>query len=123
MAPLIQRCQGSGKLYAVTQYEGMSEQYIDFGDYIGIIRFSSSFGDLMAKPVLSIRDIDHFFFSDAQQRGKGLICYEGNGRFYLAGNSFRLVLLPKGGVERAAATARSSDFLNTRSQAFLSVTQ
>ena len=123
MAPLIQRCQGSGKLYAVTQYEGMSEQYIDFGDYIGIIRFSSSFGDLMAKPALSIRDIDHFFFSDAQQRGKGLICYEGNGRFYLAGNSFRLVLLPKGGVERATATARSGDFLNTRSQAFLSVTQ
>ena len=77
----------------------------------------------MAKPVLSIRDIDHFFFSDAQQRGKGLICYEGNGRFYLAGNSFRLILLPKGGVERATAAVRSSDFLNTRSQAFLSVTQ
>ena len=72
MAPLIQRYQGSGKLYAVTQYEGMSEQYIDFGDYIGIIRFSSSFGDLMAKPVLSIRDIDHFFLQRCAAERQGI---------------------------------------------------
>lgn len=123
MAPLIRRWQGSGKLYAVTQYEGMSEQYIDFGDYIGSVRFSGSGGDLMVKPALRGRDIDHYFFADHQQRGKGLICYEGDGRFYLAGNSFRLILLPKGAVERAAGAARSSDFLNTRTQPFLSVTQ
>ena len=121
MKPLIEKYQGSGKLYAVTQYEGMSEQYIDFGDYIGSVRFDNRNNDLMAKKTDGTRDNLHMFADYSNERGKGLICYEGDGKFWLAGNAWRLMLYPKSSIEAATNAAHSADFLNQRTQAFLTV--
>ncbi len=121
MRVLIERYQGTDKLYAVTQYEGMSEQYIDFGDYIGSVRFASKNGDLMAKNTDQTMDNCHFALPDDPRRGKGIICYEGNGRFYLAGSNYRLMLFPKDHVVCSTSPAHSGDFLNQRTQPFLSV--
>lgn len=120
MKPMIEKYQGTDRLYAVTQYEGMSEQFIDFGDYIGSVRFDDTFGDLLAKKTDWTMDNLHVVCPDRLQRGKGLIVYEGNGTFYLAGNSYRLMLFPKK-IEWAASAAHSADFLNQRCQPFLSV--
>ena len=54
-------------------------------------------------------------------RGKGVICYEGQGTFYLAGSGYRLMLFPKKRIEWATNAAHSADFLNQRCQPFLSV--
>ena len=99
----------------------MSEQYIDFGDYIGSVRFASKNGDLMAKNTDQTMDNCHFALPDDPRRGKGIICYEGNGRFYLAGSNYRLMLFPKDHVVCSTSPAHSGDFLNQRTQPFLSV--
>ena len=54
-----------------------------------------------------------------QVRGKGLIVYEGNGCFYLAGEGFRLNLLRKGGIEERTTGVRISNFQNLRHQEYL----
>lgn len=121
MKPMIEKYQGTHHLYAVTQYEGMSEQFIDFGDYIGSIRFDDKSGDLLAKNTDRTMDNLHIINPDQLQRGKGLIVYEGSGTFYLAGNAYRLMLFPKKKIEWAVSAAHSADFLNQRCQPFLSV--
>ena len=61
-------------------------------------------------------------FADySNERGKGLICYEGDGKFWLAGNAWRLMLYPKSSIEATTNAAHSADFLNQRTQAFLTV--
>ncbi len=112
MKPMIEKYQGTHHLYAVTQYEGMSEQFIDFGDYIGSIRFDDKSGDLLAKNTDRTMDNLHIINPDQLQRGKGLIVYEGSGTFYLAGNAYRLMLFPKKKIEWAVSAAHSADFLN-----------
>ncbi len=124
MKPLIEKYQGTEKLYAVAQYEGMSEKFIDFGDYIGSVRFSDRNCDLMAKNTDRNMDNRHgslFAPAGPPVRGKGIICYEGHGEFYLAGSGWRLMLFPKKHVEWATNAAHSADFLNQRCQPFLSV--
>lgn len=121
MKPMIEKYQGTDKLYAVTQYEGMSEQFFDFGDYLATVRFDDKFGDLLAKNTDRNMDNLHVIQPDRLQRGKGLIVYEGNGTFYLAGNAYRLMLFPKKKIEWAVSAAHSADFLNQRCQPFLSV--
>ena len=121
MKPLIEKYQGTDKLYAVAQYEGMSEQYIDFGDYIGSVRFDNRNNDLMAKKTDTTMDNRHVMDPETKVRGKGIICYMGDGEFYLAGSGYRLMLFPKKHIEWAANAAHSADFLNQRSQPFLSV--
>ena len=121
MKPMIEKYQGTDHLYAVTQYEGMSEQFIDFGDYIGSVRFDDKYGDLLAKNTDRTMDNLHVINPANLQRGKGLIVYEGNGTFYLAGSAYRLMLFPKKKIEWAVSAAHSADFLNQRCQPFLSV--
>lgn len=121
MKPLIEKYQGTERLYAVAQYEGMSEKYIDFGDYIGSIRFDNRNNDLMAKKTDTTMDNRHVMDPNTTVRGKGIICYMGDGEFYLAGSGYRLMLFPKKHIEWATNAAHSADFLNQRSQAFLSV--
>lgn len=121
LKPLIEKYQGTDKLYAVAQYEGMSEQYIDFGDYIGSVRFDNRNRDLMAKNTDRVMDNRHFMNPASETRGKGIICYEGEGQFYLAGSGYRLMLFPKKNIEWATNAAHSADFLNQRCQPFLSV--
>ncbi len=120
---LIEKYQGTGKLYAVGQYEGASEQYIDFEDYAGSVRFTNTNGDLLARKTVLSMDNRHFADPTTKSRGKGFIVYEGDGVFYLTGNNYRLMLFPKGRIENATGAAHSADHLNTRTQPFLSVSE
>ena len=109
------------RLYAVGQYEGQSEQYFDFGPFTGSTRFLKNMGDMMALPTSTTMDNRHFASPENAPRGKGIICYEGDGVFYLAGEGYRLMLYPKTDVTVANNAVHSGDFLNQRSQAFISV--
>ena len=56
-------------------------------------------------------------------RAKGFIVDAGNGEFYLTGDAYKLRLYPKFSLEELTSAVHAGDFLNTRSQGYLSVTE
>ena len=120
-APLIQKYQGTGRLYAVTQYEGSAFDYIDFGDFIGRVVCTNPLGDAYASDTRPYMDAAHTEEEHYKVRGKGLIVYEGNGSFYLAGEGFRLNLIRKDTIEGMTTGVRTSIFQNLRHQEYLEV--
>ncbi len=117
---LIEQYQGTGKLFAVGQFEGMSSQYINFGDYIGNVRFMNN-KSLFSPPTPTGMDNRHLANPCATDRAKGFIVYAGEGLFYLTGAHYKLMLFPMGTVEQSTGAAHSADFLNVRTMPFLSV--
>jgi len=86
--PLLLRYQGTGRIRAIDQQEGMGEQYLDLGDYIGRAVFFSA-DSSGARTDFHHRDIDR------HERGRGLVIQAGPNEFYLVGAGFRLLLLKK----------------------------
>lgn len=121
--PLIQKYQGTGRLYAVTQYEGSAFDYIDFGDFIGRVVCTNPLGDAYAADIRAYMDAGHTEEEHYNVRGKGLIVYEGNGSFYLAGEGFRLNLIRKDTIEGMTTGVRTSNFQNLRHQEYLEVAE
>ncbi len=119
MKPLIEKYHGSDKLYAVTQYEGASSQYFDFGDFTGRAIAYMANGDLHADPDHGNLDTNHKEDHIFRVRAKGLIVYVGNGEFYLAGEGFRLNLIRKDTIEGMSSGVRASSFQNGRHQRYL----
>ncbi len=117
MKPLIEAYQGTGKLHAVAQYDGMGEQFIDFGDYLGRVVF---FDSLSEEPYLHL-DSHHFEPEYMGSKGVGLIVYEGNGVFYLAGRSFKLALLKKTCVDDLTDLIWAYQQLSMRNIPYVSV--
>lgn len=117
--PLLEKYQGTGKIYSVAQYEGSAFDFIDFGDFTGRIVCSNPLGDEYADGSRQYMDAAHGMDEHNQVRGKGLIIYEGNGCFYLAGEGFRLNLLRKGSIEERTTGVRISNFQNLRHQEYL----
>lgn len=119
MKPLIEKYHGTDRLHAVVQYDGMTNQFIDFGDYLGRVDF---LGDISDEPYLHM-DVYHFEASESKKTGKGLIIYEGEGRFYLAGRGFKLVLMPKTSPERMASLLNYQKPLAMRNTVYLDVSE
>ncbi|MBU9746792.1 DUF5597 domain-containing protein [Lachnospiraceae bacterium ASD3451] len=122
-APLIQKYQGTGRLYAVTQYEGSAFDYIDFGDFVGRVVCTNPLDDPYAEDTRPYLDAAHTEDEHYHVRGKGLIVYEGNGSFYLAGEGFRLNLIRKDTIEGMTTGVRTSNFQNLRHQEYLEVAE
>lgn len=95
MKPLIEKYQGTGRIYAIAQYEGMDSRFIDFGDYYGRVYFLNSINDEAYIHLDPYHNEEEYI----SQTAKGLIIYEGNGSFYLAGRGFKLVLMKKTSLE------------------------
>ena len=95
MRSLIEKYQGTGRIHAVVQYEGMDSQFIDFGDYYGRVYFFDSITD---EAYIHL-DPYHNEQEYIQQKGIGLIIYEGKGSFYLAGRGYKMVLRKKTSLE------------------------
>ena len=120
---LIEEYQGTGKLYAVGQYEGEANAYIDFGDYIGSIRFLNPPKEAFGITSETNMDNRHMAGQYANYRAKGFIVYKGNGEFYLTGDAYRLMLFPKFNIVETTSAVHAGDFLNMRSQGYVSVTE
>lgn len=117
MKPLIEKYQGTGRLCAVAQYDGMDDQLFDFGDYYGRVAFLNCIRD---EPYIHL-DSHHYEENYMNQDGVGLIVYEGNGSFYLAGRGYKLLLLKKGDIDEMADTLYSYRFLSVRNIPYLQV--
>lgn len=121
--PLIEEYQGTGKLYAVGQYEGQSNQVIDFGDYIGEIQFLNGSMSPFAGSGVQNMDSRHMAMMYPGYKAKGFIVYKGHGEFFLVGDAYRLKLYPKFDIVELTSAVHAGDFLNTRSQGYVSVTE
>lgn len=120
---LIEEYQGTGKLYAVGQYEGQANGYIDFGDYVGSIRFLNPDKSAWGAGGDINMDNRHIAAQYPNYRAKGFIVYKGNGEFYLTGDAYRLMLYPKFNIVETTSAVHAGDFLNQRSQGYVSVTE
>lgn len=117
--PLIESYSGSGRLYAVAQYEGVANQFIDFGDYYGEVVYLNP-DPLFGEKAETNMDSRHFAPMYSGYRAKGFIVYEGNGVFYLTGDAYRLFLIPK---KDAVSAIYASHFSAGRSLSYISVTE
>lgn len=121
--PLIEQYQGTGRLYAVGQYEGQANQVFDFGNYIGEVEFLNQ----ESEPINggNVRRMDNRHRAGAYDgyRAKGFIVDAGDGVFYLTGDAYKLKLYPKFTIEELTGSVHAGDFLNTRTQGYLQVTE
>lgn len=117
MKPLIETYQGTGKIHAVAQYEGMDSEFIDFGDYYGRVYFLNSITDE------AYIHLDPYHNEEIYipQIGKGLIIYEGNGSFYLSGRGFKLVLIKKASLDEMSDIICSYKQIAARNISYLKV--
>lgn len=114
MKPLLEKYQGTGKIYAVVQQEWMESMFFDFGDFWGRVYFLNRITD---EPYIHL-DYSHDDQEHIKVRGKGLIVYAGEGEFFLAGDGFKLVLIRKDNMEYITSSLRGFKYLNARNQAY-----
>lgn len=117
MKPLLEKYLGTESLHAMVQYDGMSGDFIDFGDYLGKVDFLDSISD---EPYLHL-DFRHDEEAERTKKGKGLIIYEGGGSFYLAGEGFKLILHRKTTPEQMARLLVGHKTLATRNLMYRAV--
>lgn len=121
--PLIEKYQGTDAFYTVTQYEGSSAQYFDFGDFVGRAVFTNPLEDDYSDGQKPYMDAAHTSEECYQVRAKGFIIYEGKGSFYVVGEGFRLNLIRKQAIELMTTGVRISNFQNLRHQEYLELSE
>ena len=112
--PLLLDYQDSDKLHPVVQDEFMSEQYLDLGDYLGLVIFAN------AETPKVRRDYRHRATA-SEDRGRGFVVQAGPDEFYCVGIGFRLLLRKKHSPERMLASSQTSEFLANRLMNYLLV--
>lgn len=120
---LIETYQGTGKLYAVCQYEGRANQVIDFGSYIGEIEYLNKESESINGGNIGRMDNRHRAEDYKGYRAKGFVVQAGEREFYLTGDAYKLKLYPKFSLEELTSSVHAGDFLNTRSLGYLSITE
>ena len=118
--PLLEKYVGTGRIYAVAQYEGCSTLNFDFGEFLGRAACYTANGGGFAEPA-GFMDTFHTAPEDYAVRGKGLIFDAGDGVFYVVGEGFRLTFTRKDNIDQMAASVRASVFLNGRHGEYMSV--
>ncbi len=121
-APLLeqQESNDSIKVYAVSQFEGSSFGFIDFGDYIGYINYFAPGGGF--RPI-GVDNLDYFHRDPEtyKVRAKGLIFYLGGGEFYITGEGFSVILTKKGDIGTMTAAQIADPALNTRNLRYITL--
>lgn len=121
--PLIERYQGSGRIHAVCQFEGRENQVFDFGNYIGEAEYLNRVSEPINGGNVRRMDCLHRAENYATYRAKGFVVQAEDNTFYLTGDAFKLKLYPKFRLEELTSALHAGDFLNTRTQGTLSVTE
>jgi hypothetical protein len=119
IAPLLLTHQGTGRVHAVVQEEGMGSQRLELDGWLGL----ADFGEMLAPH--GGKDWRHLSQPPADpqgaDRGRGLVVQTGPGEFYLAGARYRLLLRPIELPERRMDATLSNAHLFTRQAHYLSV--
>lgn len=111
--PLLLEHQGSDRIHTIVQDEFLSEQFLDLGDYLGLVHFAS------AETPRPRRDYRRT--TSSNERGRGFVIQTGPDEFYCSGIGFRLQFRKKSAPERMLASSQTSDFLASRLMNYLVV--
>ncbi len=94
--PLIPAFQGTGKLHAIVQEEGMQAQYIALDGYVALVQFGVSW---FGRPTAKDGPPD-------ATRGRGLLIQSGPKEFYVTGIGFTVYIRPTSGFHGFLRTDR-----------------
>lgn len=114
--PLIVRYQGTGAIHAVLQQEYMGEQYLELGNYVGLVHFLQGGA---RSPWLDYRHVA----AATEERGRGLVIQAGEGEFYLVGAGFQVFLTKKNSPQGVLLSPASSEFLLSRLLNYIEVAE
>lgn len=123
--PLLENPRG--QMVAVVQEEFTAQQLVDFGDYVGMVKFyrpnaNQSAIDHTAGPFDTFHRVaDPTELSKLAVRGRGLINYRGNGEFFLTGSGYRLLLARKRELSLMNSNLSANEWMLTRHWEYLSV--
>lgn len=94
--PLIPAFQGTGRLHAIVQEEGMQTQYLALDGYVALVQFGVSW---YGRPIPKEGAGD-------RARGRGLLIQSGPKEFYVTGSGFSVYLRPTSGFHGFLHTDR-----------------
>jgi hypothetical protein len=119
--PLLLKYQGTDRIHAVAQYEGMRDQYLDLEGWVGVVRYGYG-GQEYAGMDWRHTHSDRALLQQPQgPRGRGLVFQEDENTFYLVGAAFRLGLRRKGPASAMLDHTQALDSLRERQSPFISV--
>ncbi len=99
MKPLLEKYYKTGRIHAVVQHEFSDGMFLDLGSCYARVLF---FNTLTEEKYIHL-DNRHEDPKYLKMRGKGLIVDAGNGEFYLAGEGFKVLLIPKKSATQMAS--------------------
>ncbi len=110
----------------VNQEEYALYQYMEFQDWVAMVRFTRSLAALgFDNKDWNWHDYAHKDYASLQEkenrRGRGLIVQTGSNEFYVAGDGFRVWFVPAAQVQGGPFALASSDFNLVRGLGYLSV--
>jgi len=120
--PLLLRYQGTDRIHAIVQEEGMAEQTLDLEGYIGMVEFGEGPMRWAAKDWRHAPEsVGQPEAADLPRRARGLVVQAERHLFYLVGADFRLHLRPKVAPEVARDAAYSNPSLMHSLSPYISV--
>jgi hypothetical protein len=112
--PLLLKYQGTGKIHAVIQEEGMGHQVLKLEGYHGMAQFGPGRMPYVGKDWRhTTRRLPLGSAADGE-RGRGLIFQVSEHEFFLVGAGYQLLLRPKTAPELALDASLAKDFALTR---------
>jgi hypothetical protein len=90
--PLLLKYQGTGKIHAVVQEDGLQVQHLDMEGYMGLVEFGAWRQRSMQA---ELTNLDH---------GGGLVIQASKNEFYLVGTNYRLKLRAKPTLDKMQPT-------------------
>jgi beta-galactosidase GanA len=121
--PLLLKYQGTGKIHAVIQEEGMELQPLNLDGYLGLVQFGEGPLTKFRKDWrhYTSRMLSNYIPQAESNRGRGLVVQVSKNEFYLVGANYRLLLRPDLPPDKMRVSSFISDFLLLRDFRHLSV--
>ena len=107
--PLLLKYQGTGKIHAVIQEEGMELQHLDLDGYLGLVQFGEGPLPRFRKDWRHSSGLPWPCTPTDSNRGRGLVIQASRNEFYLVGANYRLLLRPKLSPDKMRASSLVSD--------------
>ena len=112
--PLILEYQGTDRIHAVVEEEGLPTATLELEGYTGLVNFGMGAREHVGKDWRHPGNMDMFAGRPSPERGRGLIFQVSRNEFYMVGANYSLVLRPSAPPASALDASLSKDFLLTR---------
>jgi hypothetical protein len=119
--PLLLKYQGTGRIHAVMQMEGMRDQYLDLDGWLGVVSFGYGGYQYAGMDWRHVAGDRALLAQSQGPRGRGLVFQADEETFYIVGGAYRLGLRRKGPANVTLDLTQNSDWFRERQAPFVSV--